>query len=88
MQAHGLAHASSDPVAHHRLAERPRRSETDARSFRLRLPHAERRKERARKTGPFIINPAEIRGSQQTNTFWEAFLKGRDAYLSELTVSL
>src|ERR1035441_11052931 len=84
MQAHGFAHTPPDPVAHHRLAERARRGETDSRTVGLRLPHAERRKEGARKTGPPIVDSAEIRGSQQTNTFRET----RDAYLSELTVSL
>jgi hypothetical protein len=92
MQADGFAHTPPDTVAHHRLAEGARRRETDARSARLRLPDAERRKKGARKAGTPIVDPAEIRGSQQTNTFrealLEAFLGARDAYLSELTVSL
>src|ERR1017187_5099642 len=69
MQAHGFAHTPPDPVAHHRLAERARRGETDSRTVGLRLPHAERRKEGARKTGPLIVDSAEIRGSQQ-NMKW------------------
>ena len=88
MQAYGFAHTPPDPVAHHCLAERARRGETDPRTARLRLSHAEGRKERARKTGAVIIDSAEIRGAQQTNTFREASREARDAYLSELTVSL
>ena len=82
MQADGLAYPPPDPVAHHCLAERARGSETDARPARF--PHAECREERAREAGTLVVNSAEIRGSQQTNTFRET----RDAYLSELTVSL
>src|SRR5580658_9715453 len=88
MQAYGFTHTPPDTVAHHRLAEGARRGETDARSVRLRLPHAERRKKGARKAGTPIVDSAEIRGSQQTNTFRKALREGRDAYLSELTVSL
>ena len=84
MQPYGFAHTPPDPVAHHRLAERARRGETDPRPVRLRLPHTEGRKKRGRKAGSPIIDFAEIRGSQQAYTF----RKSRDAYLSELTVSL
>ena len=86
MQAHGFAHTSPDSVAHHRLAESARRGETDVRPARLRLPHAERREKGTREARPAIVDSAKIRGSQQTNTFREA--EARDAYLSELTVSL
>jgi hypothetical protein len=84
MQPDGFAHTTPDTVPHHRLAERARRGETDPWSARLLLPHTERRKEGTRKSCPPIVNSAEIRGSQQTYTFRET----RDAYLSELTVSL
>ena len=88
MKPHGFAHTPPDAVAHHRLTEGARRGETDLRTASLRLPHTERREEGARKAGTPVVYSAEIRGSQQTNAFREAFLKARDAYLSELTVSL
>lgn len=84
MQANGFAHTPPDPVAHHRLAERARGGETDFGAAARWLADAERREERARKAGTLIVDAAEIRGSQQADTF----RKARDAYLSELTVSL
>jgi len=84
MQADGLAQTPPDPVADHRLAQGARRGETDMRTSSLRLTHTKRRKEGARKAGTLVIDSAEIRGSQQPDTF----RKSRYAYLSELTVSL
>jgi hypothetical protein len=88
MQADSFAYTPPDAVAHHCFAESAGRGETDSGPVKLRLSHTEGREEGARKTRPAIIDFAEIRGSQQTNTFGEAFLEARDAYLSELTVSL
>jgi len=84
VQAHGLADAPPDAVSRHGFAQRPRRGKTNAGSAGLQFPDAKSREKRARESGPPIIDSAEIRGSQETNTF----RKTRDGYLSELTVSL
>jgi len=75
MQADGLPDPSLDAIAHHRLAQRPRRSEADSGPAGRRLPDAESREKRPAETGTLIIDSTEIRGSQQTNTF----RKTRDA---------
>jgi hypothetical protein len=80
----GLAKAPPDPIARDGLADRAGKCKADARSVGLRFADEERREQG---TGIFrasVINPAEILGAQQTDTF----RKTRDGYyLSELTVS-
>jgi hypothetical protein len=88
VQADRLADTPPDAVARHRFADRARQREADAGPAGIRLTHAESRKEGPGKPGTLVIDSAEIRGSQQTNTFRKALREGRDAYLSELTVSL
>ena len=75
VQADRLADTPPDAVARHRFADRARQREADAGPAGIRLAHAERRKEGPGETGPLVIHPAKIRGSQQTNTF----RKARDA---------
>jgi hypothetical protein len=67
--AYGLADAPPDAVAEHRLPERARRREANVRTVRLRFAHAESRKERAGVLDAAIVDPAEILGTQQTDTF-------------------
>jgi hypothetical protein len=89
--AYGLADAPPDAVAEHRLPERARRREANVRTpdfagqaIRLRFAHAESREERAGVLDAAIVDPAEILGTQQTDTFRKTS-DGR--YLSELTVN-
>lgn len=71
MQARSLADTPPDAVAHHRLAERAGQGEADPRPAGLRFAQTESRKKGPRKAGTAVIYSAEIRGSQQTNTFRE-----------------
>jgi len=64
-----LPHPAPDPVPHHGLTHRPRDSETDLRTVRLRLADEEGCKERTCKLGSLVINSAEVSGTQQANTF-------------------
>jgi len=72
MQADGLADTPLDAVPDHRLAEGPGCGETDMRPIGPRLTHAKRREEGTREAGAFIVNSAEIFGSQETDTFWKS----------------
>jgi hypothetical protein len=69
MKADGLADAPPDAVAHNCFTDRPRDGKADMRSIRLRLADGERRKQRAGILGALIVDPAEISGTQQTDTF-------------------
>jgi hypothetical protein len=75
MQTYRLADTPPDAVADHSLAEGARRREADARAGSFRFPDAESREQRSRKSRTGVIDSAEIRGSQQANTF----RKTRDA---------
>ena len=86
--ANGLADPPPDPVARDGLAQRAGRGESDPRAAQglrgLRFADAERREQG---TGVFdagVVNPAEVLGTQQTDTFRKTC---DAAYLSELTVS-
>ena len=84
VQANRLTDTPPDAIARHRFADSARQGKADARAAGIGLTHTESCKEGPGKAGTLLINSAEVRGSQQTNTF----RKTRDAYLSELTVSL
>jgi hypothetical protein len=84
VEADRLADPSLDAVSHHGFAEGARAGEADMRPLRLRFPDTKRRKEGPGEPGTLVIYPAEVFGTQQTDTF----RKTRDGdYLSELTVS-
>ena len=85
VEAHRLSDPSLDAVSHHGFAEGARAGEADPRPLRLLFANAECRKEGAGEPGTLVIYPAEVFGTQQTDTFRET----RDGdYLSSLTVSL
>jgi hypothetical protein len=69
LAANGLADTPLDTVPLRRLPESARRRETDVWTIRLWLPHAECREQRAGKAAALVVHPAEILGSQQTDTF-------------------
>ncbi len=71
METYGFAHTSPDAVAHHGFSDRARERKPDPRPARLCFSNAKGGKQRSRKTGTPIVDSAEIRGSQQTNTFRE-----------------
>jgi hypothetical protein len=77
MEADGLADTPPNAVADHGFAEGAGCSEADVRPIGLRLADTERREERARETGAFIVNSSEVFRPQQTNTF----RKSRDGAL-------
>ena len=84
VEAHRLADPPLDAVSHHGFAERARACEADVRTLRPRFTHTKCRKEGPGEPGTLVIYPAEVFGTQQTDTFRET----RDGdYLSELTVS-
>ena len=84
MQADGLADAPFDAVTHDGLAERARHGKADLRTRRLGFAHAESGEQGTREAGPVVVDPAEILGSEDADTFRET----RDGYyLSSLTVS-
>ena len=85
LEAYGLANPSLNAISHHGFAECAGTGETDMRSLWLGFPDTERRKEGPGEPGTLVVNPAEVFGTQQTDTF----RKTRDGdYLSSLTVSL
>ena len=85
MEAYGLADPPLDAVSHHGFAERARAGEADMRALRPRFTHTKCREEGPGEPGTLVIYPAEVFGTQQTDTF----RKTRDGdYLSSLTVSL
>ena len=69
MEAHRLADPPLDTVSYNGFAEGAGAGETNVRSFRLRFADAECRKQGPDKPGTLVINPAEIFGTQQTDTF-------------------
>jgi hypothetical protein len=69
VEAHGLADPPLDAVSHHGFAEGAGAGEANVRTFRLRFADAECRKQGPGKPGTLVINPAEIFGTQQTDTF-------------------
>jgi hypothetical protein len=69
VKAHSLSNAPPYAIAHHGLADGARNREADVWAFSIRLPHTKSREERPSEFGPFLINPSEIFGSQQTDTF-------------------
>ena len=84
MEAHRLADPPLDAVSHHGFAERAWAGETDMRTVRQWFTDTKCRKEGPGEPGTLVIYPAEVFGTQQTDTFRET----RDGdYLSELTVS-
>ena len=84
MEADGLADPSLDAVSHHGFAEGAGAGEADMRSAGKSFPDAESGKQGPGEPGTLVIDPAEVFGTQQTDTF----RKSRDGdYLSELTVS-
>jgi hypothetical protein len=85
LEAYSLANPSLNPISHDGLAECAGAGETNVRSFELRFPDTECRKEGAGKPGTLVVDSTEIFGTQQADTF----RKTRDEdYLSSLTVSL
>jgi hypothetical protein len=73
-----------DPVAHHGFTNGTRNRETDTRPIGLRLPNGKSGKQGAGKLRSPVVDPSEIFGAQQADTF----RKTSDGnYLSELTVS-
>lgn len=83
-EAHRLPDPPLDAVSHHGFAEGARAGEADMGAVRLRLADTKCRKQGPREPGTLVIYPAEVFGTQQTDTF----RKTRDGdYLSELTVS-
>ena len=84
VEADRLTDASLDAVSHHGFAEGARAGEADMRPLQLRFANTKGRKEGSGELGALVIYPAEVFGTQQTDTF----RKTRDGdYLSELTVS-
>ena len=69
MQADGLADPSLDAISHHCFAEGARAGEADMGTFRLRFANAKCRKQGSGEPGSLVIYPAEVFGTQQTDTF-------------------
>ncbi|SRR5579883_530824 len=69
MQSNGLPHPSPDAISHHGLTERAGYGEPDPRTVLLRLPDHECGEQRAREFRARVVNPSEVFGSKQTNTF-------------------
>ena len=67
--ADGLADTPPDPVARHGFAQSARTGESDARPWRLRIADVERREQGTGVLGAGVVNPAEVLGAQQTDTF-------------------
>ena len=84
MEAYRLPDPSLDAVSHHGFAEGARAGEADMRPLWQSFLDTKCRKQGPGEPGTLVINPAEVFGTQQTDTFRET----RDGdYLSELTVS-
>lgn len=60
VEADGFTDTPPDAVAHHRLADRARESEADARTGIAGLADAESCEQGPGETGPPIVNPAKI----------------------------
>ena len=72
----GFAEAPPDPVARDGIAQGARKSKSDPRSRRLRFADAERGKQGTGVLDAGVVNPAEILGAQQTDTFRKTSDKG------------
>ena len=84
MQADGLADAPLNAVTHDGFADRAWDGEPDMWPVRLHLAHAESGEEWTRDPRPVVVDPPEVLGSEDADTFGKA----RDGYyLSSLTVS-
>jgi hypothetical protein len=84
LEANRLPDPSLDTVAHHGFTKGAGARKADVRSLCQRFADTECRKQGPAEAGTLVINPAEVFGTQQTDTFRET----RDGdYLSELTVS-
>ena len=69
MGTHGLANAPPDAIADHGFPESARHGKADMGTIGLRLADGKGREERTRILRAPIVNPAEILGTQQTDTF-------------------
>jgi len=69
MGTHGLPDAAPDAVADHGFPESARHGKADMGTIGLLLADGKRREERARILRALIVYPAEILGTQQTDTF-------------------
>ena len=69
MQAHGLADAPFDTVAHHGFPEGARSGEPDVRSVGRNFADAERREQGPGEAGSVVIYAPEVFGAKQTYTF-------------------
>jgi hypothetical protein len=69
LEAYGLTDPSLNAISHHGFAEGARAGEANMWSFQLRFADTECRKQRSGEPGTLVINPAEVFGTQQTDTF-------------------
>jgi hypothetical protein len=69
LEADRLADASLDAVSHHGFAEGARAGEADMRPLQLRFANTKCRKEGPSELRAVVIYPAEVFGTQQTDTF-------------------
>jgi len=69
LEAYGLADPPLNAISHHGFAEGARAGEANMRSFQLRFADTKSRKQRSAEPGTLVINPAEVFGTQQTDTF-------------------
>ena len=69
VEADGLPDAPLDAVAHDRLADGARDSETDMRPIGLGLADTKSGEEGSGELGTLVINSSKVFGSQQTDTF-------------------
>jgi hypothetical protein len=68
---HRFTDAAADPVADHGLTDRARKGEPDPRTDGFRLPDTESREQGTGDAGPVVVDPSEIFGAQQADTFRE-----------------
>jgi hypothetical protein len=69
LQSDGLTKAAPNAVPHHGFADGAGNGKPDAWAVRLRFADGEGGKQRAGVFRARVINPSEVFGSQQTNTF-------------------
>jgi hypothetical protein len=69
VEAHRLADPSLDAISHHGFAEGARAGEADMRPLQLRFANTKCRKEGSGEPGTLVIYPAEVFGTQKTDTF-------------------
>jgi len=63
MQAHCLAQAPPDAVAHHGIAESARQSEADAGTAAVGFADTKRREDRSGMPGTLVVNSSEVLGT-------------------------